>query len=161
MSHAEHQSKYYKKQGCPVKCSTEVGLDLDVKPKVSCRELWRRGTEFDVELDFKVDHNCELIPKKTYKDEKGCVTKCVFGVKLDFDCVPYVRHNPCGKPSAEFELDVELDVKPECRPIDNCKVKYSKSNDKKDDKKDWKKKEDCDCNACKKKYHKKEKVYHL
>lgn len=156
MSHANaYYSKYSKKQYCPVRCSTDVELDLDVKPKVACRELSRRGTEFDIELDFEVNHNCKLIPKKTYKDECGCVTKCVFGVQLDFDCIPKVRHNPCQKPSAQFELDVELDVSPHCKPIEDCKVRYykydNKQNHKKDDededdkkheRKDRKKKED-------------------
>ena len=179
MSHSNaYYSKYSKKQYCPVRCSTDVELDLDVKPKVACRELSRRGTEFDIELDFEVNHNCKLIPKKTYKDECGCVTKCVFGVQLDFDCIPRVRHNPCSKPSAQFELDVELDVSPHCKPIEDCKVRYYKYDQKnqkynKDDKEDeddiqklYERKEDkierkqddksydksdidCDCDVCK------------
>ena len=131
MSHTNaYYSKYSKKQYCPVRCSTDVELDLDVKPKVACREVSRRGTEFDIELDFEVNHTCKLIPKKTYKDECGCVTKCVFGVQLDFDCIPKVRHNPCQKPSAVFELDVELDVSPHCKPIEDCKVRYYKYDKK-------------------------------
>ena len=127
MSHTNaYHSKYSKKQYCPVRCSTDVELDLDVKPRVACREISRRGTEFDVELDFEVKHNCKLIPKKTYKDECGCVTRCVFGVQLDFDCIPKIRHNPCSKPTAEFELDVELDVTPHCKPIEDCKIRYYK-----------------------------------
>ena len=130
MSLAKYSSKNQRKT-CPVRCNTEVELDLDVSPKVACRELSRRGTEFDIELDFEVNHRCKLIPKKTYKDEHGCTTKCVFGVQLDFDCIPRVRHNPCGKPNALYELDVELDVAPHCRPIDDCKVKYYKADNKK------------------------------
>lgn len=152
-----HNSSYYsknsKKQYCPVRCSTDVELDLDVKPRVQCRELSRQGTEFDIELDFEVNHNCKLIPKKTYKDECGCVTKCVFGVQLDFDCVPKVRHNPCRKPSAQYELDVELDVSPHCKPIEGCKVRYykydnnyhKKDNDEDEDHKKFEdKKEKCE-----------------
>jgi hypothetical protein len=130
MSHTNpYYAKYSKKQYCPVRCSTDVELDLDVKPRVSCREISRKGTEFDIELDFKVDHHCKLIPKKTYKDECGCVTKCVFGVQLDFDCVPKVLHHPCQKPTAEYELDVELDVSPHCKPIEGCKVRYYKAQE--------------------------------
>lgn len=126
MSHGNY-SKNSKKQRCEVKCSTDVELDLDVKPKVACRELQRRGTEFDVELDFEVDHKCKLIPKKVKNDNcDPCIVGCVFAVNLDFDCIPKVRHNPCQKPSAQFELDVELDVKPHCKPIDECKIRYSK-----------------------------------
>jgi hypothetical protein len=126
MSHANYSSKHSKKPRCPVKCSTEVELDLDVKPKVACREISRHGTEFDVELELEVDHHCKLVPKKQLKDECGCVTKCVFGVQLDFECHPKVRHNPCRKPNAQFELDVELDVEPHCKPIDQCKIRYHK-----------------------------------
>lgn len=178
MSHGKnYPSKYGKKKDyCPVRCSTDVELDLDVNPKVACREVSRCGTEFDIELEFKVDHDCKLIPKRTYKDECGCVTKCVFGVQLDFHCEPKVRHNPCKQPHAEFELDVELDVTPHCKPIEDCKVRYYKIDDKrkeeekekekekehkkenkhkKEEKKDKKEKKyyndeyDCDCEVCK------------
>ena len=127
MSHANYSSKHPKKPRCPVRCSTDVELDLDVKPKVACRELSRQGTEFDIELDFEVNHNCQLIPKKTHQDEcNPCTVKCVFGVKLDFDCTPRVIHHPCRKPTAVFELDVELDVSPHCKPIEDCKIRYYK-----------------------------------
>ena len=132
MSHSEH-SKNKNCKDCKVKCSSNVGLDLDIKPKVSCHELWRKGTEFDIELDLEVDHRCKLIPKKVHKNDKGCVTSCTFGVQLDFDCHPKVRHNTCAKPSAEFELDVELDVKPECRHLKDHKSSHSKYDDKKKD----------------------------
>lgn len=134
-----HGKKQQKEKGCPVRCSTEVGMDLDVKPRVDCRELSRRGTEFDIELEFEVDHHCRLVPKKQYKDDCGCVTRCVFGVELDFTCVPKVLHRPCRKPEAVFELDVELGVSPHCKPIDDCKVRYY-SAEKKKEKKDTKKK---------------------
>jgi hypothetical protein len=165
MSQSNYRSKYSKKNYCPVRCSTDVELDLDVKPKVACREVSRRGTEFDIELDFEVNHHCKLIPKKTFKDECGCVTKCVFGVQLDFDCVPKVRHNPCNKPSAQFELDVELDVSPHCKPIEDCKVRYYKYDNKKshenheedhDHKKDDQKKDDHKKDDHKKDDHKKD-----
>lgn len=127
-----YYSKYSKKQYCPVKCSTDVELELDVKQKVNCREISRKGTEFDIELDFEVKHNCKLTPKRTYKDESGCITKCVFAVELDFDCTPKIRHNSCNKPSAKFELDVELEVSPNCKPIEGCKVKYYKAQEEQD-----------------------------
>ena len=130
MSHSNpYYSKYSKKQYCPVKCSTEVDLELDVKQKVCCTPISKKGTEFDIELDFKVEHECKLVPKRTFKDETGCVTKCVFGVELDFKCIPTVRHNLCNKPSAKFQLDVELDVSPQCKPIEGCKVKYYKKEE--------------------------------
>ncbi len=130
MSHSEY-SGYSKNQDCKVKCSSNVGLDLDVKPKVSCQELWRTGTQFDIDLDLEVNHKCKLVPKKVHKNKDGCVTSCTFGVQLDFDCQPRVRYNSCAKPQAEFELDVELDVKPECTPLKSQKSVY-KCDKKKD-----------------------------
>lgn len=129
MSHGDYSQKKSKKPRCPVRCSTDVELDLDVKPEVRCREISRRGTEFDVEVEFEVDHHCQLIPKKVKHDEKDpCKTRCEFKVKLDFDCHAKVKHNPCQRPEAKFELDVELDVKPHCKPIEDCKIRYFKKD---------------------------------
>jgi hypothetical protein len=123
-----YQKKDSKKSSprCPVRCSTDVELDLDVKPKVSCHEISRCGTEFDVDIEFKVDHHCKLTPKKHNKhdDEEPCKTKCAFKVELDFECEAHVQHNQCRRPEAKFQLDVELDVKPQCKPLEGCKVRY-------------------------------------
>lgn len=144
MSHTKH-SKYSKKNYCPVKCSTDVGVDLDVIPKVSCKELWRRGTDFDVELEIEVDHRCKLVPVKQIKDEcDPCKTTCIFKVELDFDCKPKVLHRPCSKPQAEVQLDVELLVEPNFRPLEECKIRYHKEDDehKKEEKKQKKEKKE-------------------
>lgn len=130
MSHASH-ANYSKspKKRCPVRCSTDVELDLDVKKQVACHEISRRGTEFDVEIDFEIDHRCKLIPKKQQPKnecESPCKTGCAFTVQLDFDCSSKIRHSSCAKPSAKFELDVELDVAPHCKPLEECKVRYHK-----------------------------------
>lgn len=175
MSHAK-QSKYSKKKYYPVKCSTDVGVDLDVVPKVSCKELWRRGTNFDIELELEVDHRCRLIPVKQIKDEcDPSKTTCIFKVELDFDCKPKVIHRPCSKPQAEVQLDVELLVEPNCRPLEECKIRYYKDEEEDDRKKNYKKNEeycsdsdsdfesksdidvDCDCEVCEPEKKKKEK----
>lgn len=131
MSHANYSSKKNKQPRCPVRCSTDVELDLDVKQRVECREISRRGTEFDVEVEFEIDHDCKLIPKKNHKEsEDPCKVKCEFKVALDFKCHAKVKHNPCQRPEALFELDVELDVKPNCKPIEDCKIRYYKKDNK-------------------------------
>ena len=151
MSHGNYYSKQPKKY-CPVKCNTDVALELDARPKVSCREICRQNTEFDIELDFEVNPRCILVPKKTHKDACGCVTRCEYTVKLDFDCVPKVKCLPCQKPSARYNLDIEVDVEPRCLDIEKHESKKSvekKSAEKKSAEKKYS--NDCDCDVCKSK----------
>jgi hypothetical protein len=167
------QSKYSKKKYCPVKCSTDVGVDLDISPKVSCKELWRRGTDFDIELGLEVNPRCRLVPVKQIKDDcDPCKTTCIFKVELDFDCKPKVIHRLCSKPQAEVQLDVELLVEPRCRPLEECKIRYYKDDDHKKAEESCAEScseseadadVDCDCEVCEpeKKYNREKRNFWL
>lgn len=129
------------KKDCIVKCAAEVDVELDHKPRVRCRELHRKKTDFEVELEIEVNPRCKLTHKKDRKD--GCKHLCIFGVDLDFDCDARARCTPCGKPGAKFRLDVEV-------PTDTkCDVKKRCGSDKSSHKSDR------SCNKCdKSKSHK-------
>jgi hypothetical protein len=111
------------KRSCPIKCATDVELDIDVKPHVRCQEICRRVPKFDVEIDFDIDHRCHIRPKKC-KETRGCKTGCIFEVSFDFECNSKVLRHPCDKAHALYKLDVELEASPKCKPLDGCKSKH-------------------------------------
>lgn len=100
------------KKDCRTKCDFDVNVDLDVKPKIGCKPLCRRDTEFDLELDFDVNPRCRIVPKKSDKCG-GC--GCAFTVKVDLDCEPRIKCHPCGRPGADFKVDLELDFDTYCK----------------------------------------------
>ena len=128
-SHRQSQQpQVSQKRACPVKCSTEVDVDIDIKQQAKCVELYKRTSAFDVELDIEVKQKCILRPKHVKDNCDPCIVSCVFSVDLDFDCDAKVRYTPCNKPEARFRLDVEIEAKPQCKPIEGCKVKYYKKD---------------------------------
>jgi hypothetical protein len=127
MSRQQSQS-HSNKKACPVRCSTEVELDVDIKQRAECVQLYKRASAFDVELDIKVDHHCILKPKHVKDNCDPCTVGCVFSVDLDFDCDAKVKYSQCHKPEARYRLDVEIEARPQCKPIEGCKVKYYKKD---------------------------------
>lgn len=144
------------KKDCVVRCGADVEVELEHKPRVSCRELHRSRTDFDVELEIEIDPRCKITHKKDIK--KGCKHKCIFNVDLDFDCNARALCRPCGKPTAQFRLDIEVptetkcDVKKRCgsdrshKKCDDSSKSYKKCDDSKSHKKSDRscnKKKDC------------------
>lgn len=125
---SHRQSQQSNKKACPVRCSTEVELDVDIKQRANCTQISKSGAAFDVELDIKVDHHCILKPKYVKEKCDPCTVGCVFSVDLDFDCDAKVKYSPCHKPEARYRLDVEIEARPQCKPIEGCKVKYYKKD---------------------------------
>ena len=125
---SSHKQSQQTKKACPVRCSTEVELDVDIKQQARCTQLSKNGAAFDVELDIKVDHRCILRPKHVKDNCDPCTVGCVFSVDLDFDCDARVKYTPCHKPEARYRLDVEIEARPQCKPIEGCKVKYYKKD---------------------------------
>jgi len=109
-----------RRKDCVTKCKWPVGVDVRVKPDVQCKQICKKGTEFDIAVDFDVKPNCCVELKDVCKDKCGCITRCVWTVKVDIDCDAKVLCNPCEKPSAEFLVLAEIEAEPDCRPADNC-----------------------------------------
>ena len=163
------------RKDCKTKCDFDVGVELESKPKVSCKQLNQRGTQFDIAIDFDIEPRCQVRPKKCVdKNPCGCGTRCEFTVDIDFECRPKVLCNPCGKPSAQYKVDVEIDQDLKCFPVgkknnsesssysekkedhkedhkeEHKKDEHKKDEHKKVEKKDEKKKKECNCDVCKK-----------
>jgi len=141
------------RKDCLTKCEFPVGVDVDVKPDVQCRQLSKRGTEFDIAVDFDVKPNCCVELKDVHKDKCGCVTRCVWTVKVDIDCHAKVLCNPCGKPSAEFLVLAEIEAEPNCRPQDTCRPKKKPCPPKpckedSDSSSSSSSESECDCHDC-------------
>ena len=112
---------------CVIKCATEVGVEVDAKPRVTCQEKWRRNTSFDAGVEFKVDPRCKIHHLEIKKSkEDPCKAECLFRVDIDIDCNAFVKCNPCGKPEAAYKVDVEIPYKANCKSIGNdCKDEKS------------------------------------
>lgn len=137
-----------RREDCVKRCKWPVGVEATVKPDVSCRPLCKKDAEFDIEVDFTVKPNCCPKLKAVHKDECGCVTKCVWTVKVDLECDAHVRCMPCNKPSAEFLVLADIETIPKCYPID-CPKPKKDCDDSHDSKSDSDSDDDCDCHDCK------------
>ena len=116
------------RKDCKTKCDFDVGVELESKPEVRCKQINQRGTQFDIAIDFDIEPRCQVRPKKCADKRKDCCgTRCEFTVDIDFECRPKVLCNPCGKPRAEFKVDVEIDQDLKCFPIKDKKEKREKS----------------------------------
>lgn len=121
------------KKDCIVRCGADVEVELEHKPRVHCQEVCRKKTDFEVELEIEINPRCKLSHKKDIKD--GCKHKCIFGVDIDFDCDAKALCRPCGKPSAQFRLDIEVPTKTKCDVKKHCGSDYKKKYDNSDYKK--------------------------
>lgn len=106
---------YQKSKDCRIHCSTDVALDIPNTPHVTCKEISKHTSDFDFEVDFKVNPRCQITPiKNSCKNKNPCVTSCAFNVKLDFECEPVVICKPCHKHYATYKVDVLIDAAPQC-----------------------------------------------
>lgn len=120
---------------CVTQCNFDVDVDVDVKqPRIHCHPISKRSTEFDIALEFDIKPHCCVKPRKPCKEEDGCVRRCVFTVELDFDCEPKIVCQPCNRPHAEYEVSIEIETAPSCKPNKICRKKdNSKTKDSDDD----------------------------
>lgn len=151
----EHFSRRSRKD-CVTKCEFPVGVDVRVKPDVQCRQICKKGAEFDIAVDFDVKPNCCVELKDVCKDKCGCVTRCVWTVKVDIDCDAHVVCNPCDKPSAEFLVLAEIEAEPDCRPQEcpkpcDSSSSSSSSSSSCSSSSSSSSSDDCACNDCRRK----------
>lgn len=145
----DYQDNKGRDDKCITRCQFPVGVDACIIPTVDCKQICKKGAEFDIAVDFDIKPNCCVELKYTKKDSCGCTLQCVWGVKVDFDCDAKVVCHPCNKPSAEFLVTTEIQTKPECHPGD-CACSKKK---KKKDSSSSSSSSDCDCPDCRGKKH--------
>jgi len=98
------------KRDCKTKCGANVEAVLESKPKVSCQEVSKCGTQFDTVIDFNIKPRCKanIVEIKRHTDK--CGARALFTVDIDFECSPLVTVNNCmNKPRAEFDIKFEVD----------------------------------------------------
>lgn len=111
---------------CKLKCSAQVAVDLNPKPRAFCHRSKGNGFEFPVELEIKVNPHCEITKVKSYKH--GCGAKIVLLVSGDFDCDAEVITGHCSNSRNIVDIDIEVPVDPK------VKVLHTSQHKKKDQK---------------------------
>jgi hypothetical protein len=106
MSNKKHNSKTcHKCQQKSTKCHTGVEMEVGYKPKVHAHQVYRKGTQFDVDVDVKTVPRCHIRQKKIH----GNSCSFVVDVDVDFECKPKIKKLK-PNPKAKFDLDVKVDT---------------------------------------------------
>lgn len=125
---------------CIIASKKDIGIDVDVKPLISCKPKEIKKCEVDIDVEFKIRPGNVVLVKAGEKQIHGCDKVCCYKAYLDLAIEPKLRHTKPAPTRMEADFEVAFDVQGHCiESTDQC-ASSSSRGDFTD--------EGCDCGKC-------------
>lgn len=99
---------------CIIASKKDIGVDIDVKPLISCRPKMPKRAEVDIDVEFQICPGNVTLALVGEKQTNGCNKICCYKASIDLSIEPKLRHTKPAPTRCEADFDVSFEVQSHC-----------------------------------------------
>ena len=99
---------------CIIGSKKDIGVDIDVKPIISCRPKEKKICDIDIDVKFNVKPCNVTLYKVGEKSAGNCSKICCYRASIELRIEPELKHTKPPLARCEAEFDVQFDAQIKC-----------------------------------------------